>query len=153
MRKFLLLSTIFILITGCSFSKKPTFKYVDTIEVKKVSLRNITLNANVIFNNPNHLKGKLSIEDMHIFVDKIDVATIGAQEFDVPPESEFAIPLEGIFSLSKIHKENKDNLLSGILKVVQTDSLEIQFKGIIRYHLGSFSYPYTIDKQQKIRVR
>ncbi len=116
-------------------------------------MRNITLKADAIFNNPNSLQGTLSIEDIHVFVDNIDVGTISSQEFDVPAQSEFAIPLEGTFSLSKIYEENKNTLLGSVLKVIQTDSLDIQYKGIIRYHLGDFSYPYTIDKYKKVSLK
>ncbi|MBQ4821188.1 hypothetical protein [Aquimarina sp. MMG016] len=153
MKKFLLLSTIFILLSACSVSKKPEFKYVDKIQVKKVSMRNITLTTDAVFNNPNNLKGKLSIEDLHIFVDNIDVGTISSQEFDVPAKSEFTIPLEGTFSLSKIYEKNKNGILGSILNVIQTDSLKIQYKGAIRYHLGTFSYPYQINKEQKVSLK
>ncbi|WP_103071472.1 hypothetical protein [Aquimarina sediminis] len=153
MKKFLLLSTIFILTTNCSVSKKLKFEYVDNIEVKNIDLNNITLNADAVFNNPNNLRGTLSIDDMHIFVDNIDVGTVSSQEFKVPQKSEFSIPLEGTISLSKVYKENKNNLLGSILKVVQTDSLKIRYKGAIKYHLGSFSYPYSIDKEQMVRLK
>ncbi len=153
MKKFLLLSTIFTLLTGCTFSEKPTFKYVDNLEVKNIGLRNVTLKADAIFNNPNHLKGKLSIDSIDVFVDNIEVGTISSQEFDVPSKSEFSIPLEGTFSLSKIYEDNKSNLLGSVLKVLQTDSLDIKYQGTIRYHLGNFSYPYKVEKQQKVSVK
>ncbi|GAA4274638.1 hypothetical protein U6A24_08730 [Aquimarina gracilis] len=153
MRNFLLLSTIFVLLTACTFSEKPKFKYVDNLEVKNIGLRNVTLKADAIFNNPNHLKGKLSIDSVLVFVDNIEVGAISAQEFNVPSQSEFAIPLEGTFSLSKIYEENKKSLLGSVLKVIQTDSLDIKYEGTIRYHLGSFSYPYQINKQQKVSIK
>ncbi|WP_299220686.1 hypothetical protein [uncultured Aquimarina sp.] len=152
MKKLLLLSTIFAVITSCSVSKKPEFKYVANIDVKNISMRNVTIKADAVFNNPNNLNGKLSVDDIHVFVDNIDVGTISSQEFDVPSKKEFTIPLEGTFSLSKIYKENKNNLLGSVLKMAQTDSLLIHYKGNIRYHLGNFSYPYKIDKEQKISL-
>ncbi len=153
MKKILLLSTIFVLISGCTFSKKPEFKHIDHLEVKNVGLRNISLTADAVFNNPNHLKGKLSIDDIHVLVDNIDVGVISSQEFDVPSKSEFTIPLEGTFSLSKIYEKNKNSILGSVLKIIQTDSLDIQYKGVIRYHLGDFSYPYEINKQKKVSIK
>ncbi len=117
MNKFLLLSTLLIGITSCSISKKPEFKYVDNIEVKNVSMRNITLKADAVFNNSNHIKVKLPIDSIHIFVDNIDVGARSSQEFDVPSKNEFTIPLEGTFSLSKVYKKN--NVLGSALKVIQ----------------------------------
>ncbi len=153
MKKFLLLSTIFMLLTACTFSEKPKFKYIDNLEVKNIGLRKVTLKADAIFNNPNHLKGTLSIDSIHVFVDNVKVGTILSQEFDVPAQNEFAIPLEGSFSLSKIYEENKSSLLGSVLKAIQTDSLDVKYQGVIRYHLGSFSYPYKVDKQQKVSVK
>ncbi|GAA4278545.1 hypothetical protein [Aquimarina mytili] len=153
MKNFFLLLTTFLLITSCTISKKPKFKHVENLEVKSIGLRNVTLRADAVFNNPNNLKGKLSIDDIHVFIDNIDVGTISSKEFDVPAENEFAIPLEGTFSLSKIYEKNKTNILGSVLKVIQTDSLNVQYKGNIRYHLGSFSYPYKIDKEQKISLK
>ncbi len=153
MKNLLLLLTIFLLAISCSIPKKPKFKYIDNLEVKNVGLRNITLKADAVFNNPNHLKGTLSVEDIHVFVDNIDVGTISSKEFEVPSKSEFAIPLEGTFSLSKIYEENKNSLLGSVLKVIQTDSLHVRYKGNIRYHLGSFSYPYKIDKEKKLPLK
>lgn len=153
MKKLLLLSTILTIITSCSVSKKPEFKYITNIDVKNVSMRNVTIQADAVFKNPNNLNGTLSVDDIHIFVDNIDVGIISSQEFDVPSQEEFTIPLEGKFSLSKIYEKNKNNLLSSVLKMVQTDSLLIQYKGNIRYHLGNFSYPYKIDKEQNVSLK
>lgn len=153
MKKFLLLSTIGTLLLSCSISKKPEFRYIDQIVVKNISMRDITLSADAVFHNPNILKGSLSIDDLHVFVDNIEVGTISSKQFDVPAKEEFSIPLEGSFSLSKIYNNSKNNILNSVLKVVQTDSLEIQYKGTIRYHLGEFSYPYTLDKKQNISIK
>jgi len=126
---------------------------VDNVVVKNVSLRNVTLSANAVFHNPNNLKGKLSIDNIHIFVDNIDVGVISSESFSVPSKNEFSIPLEGTFSLSKIYSNNKNDLLSSVLSAIKRDSVDIQYKGSIRYHLGSFSYPYKIDKSQKIALQ
>ena len=153
MKKFLLLLTILVITSGCSISNKPEFKYISNIDVKNVSMRNVTLSADAVFDNPNLLKGKLSIDDIHVFVDNIDVGSISSEEFDVPSQGEFTIPLEGTFSMSKIYDNNKQNLLGSLLKIVQTDSINIEYKGNIRYHLGTFSYPYKIEKQQKVSLK
>lgn len=153
MKKLLLLLTICLCFTTCSIPKKPELSHIGYISVKHVDIQEITVTADAIFNNPNNLQGTLSIEDLHIFVDNVDVGTISSQKFDVPAKAEFTIPLEGSFSPSKIYKNNKNNILGNILKIIQTDSLAIQYKGIIRYHLGDFSYPYKIDKLQKVRLK
>lgn len=142
-----------MLLASCTLTKKPTFKKVDKIEIIKADLSEISLKADAVFENPNHLKGTLSIEDLQVFIDEANVGTINATEFKVPAKSDFTIPLEGTFSLSKIYKENKNNLLSSVLKAAFTDSLSVRYKGKIKYHLGDFSYPYKIDEEQTIILK
>ncbi|WP_062060525.1 hypothetical protein [Aquimarina longa] len=153
MKKFFLLLTIFILLISCSIPKKLELEYIDSIEVRNIGFQSITLNTNAVFNNPNNIKGKLSIDSIHVFIDNIDVGTLSSKEFDVPKKNNFSIPLEGTFSLSKVYKENKNSILGSVLKAIQTDSLSIHYKGIIRYHLGNFSYPYTVEKDQMVSLK
>lgn len=144
---------IALALVGCSITKQPEFKEITRIDVKNISMRNVTIEADAVFNNPNILKGKVTIEDLHIFVDDIDVGVVSSQEFDVPARAEFTIPLQGQFSLAQIYAKNKKGFLGNILNVLTTDSLQIQYKGKLRYHLGSFSYPYTIEEKQNISLK
>lgn len=153
MKKFLFLLTITLVITSCSITKKPEFKYIDNLEIKNMGMRNVTLKADAVFNNPNHVKGTLSIDSISVFIDDIEAGIISSESFDVPSKNEFTIPLQGTFSLSKIYKKNASGILGSVLKAIQTDSLQIRYKGNIRYHLGSFSYPYAIDKTQKVPIK
>ncbi len=153
MKKLLLLLTIVAITTSCSIGKQPEFKSISRIDVKHISVRNVAIKADAIFKNPNHLKGKLSIEDLKVFVDNIHVADIQSETFNVPSNDEFSIPLEASFSLSKIYKNNTKSILANVLKAFQTDSLQIMYKGNIRYHLGDYSFPYTIDKTQHIVLK
>lgn len=151
MRTFLILSITLLLFSNCTkVVEKVTLVELGNITVKKAKKRNITLTADAVFKNPNNLSGKLSIDDVHIYVDDIDSGIITSREFDVPKKGEFTIPLEAKISRSSIFKSNKEKLLNAVLKVIQNDSIKIQYKGEIRYHLGRTSYPFTIDKTQNI---
>ncbi|WP_459211652.1 hypothetical protein [Aquimarina rhabdastrellae] len=94
-------------IIGCVSPKKPIFKTIKSIKIEKIGLREVTLNADAIFENPNALQGTLSLEDLHIFVNDLDVGTISSTTFEVPSKAEFNVPLKGSFSLSKIYKKQQ----------------------------------------------
>ncbi|GGX28682.1 hypothetical protein [Aquimarina muelleri] len=66
MSKILLLSTIFAFITSCYIIRTPNFKPFDSIEVTDISLGNITINTNVVFNNLNNLNKKSLINNINI---------------------------------------------------------------------------------------
>lgn len=153
MYRLLLFSCLFLGVLSCSQPKKPVFKAVSSIEIKKLGLKNVTVQADALFENPNALSGTLSLDDIHIFVNDLDVGTISSQTFEVPSHTEFTIPIQGSFSFSDIYAHKKQGLLNSILATIQTDSIHIQYKGAIRYHLGSFSYPYKIDTKQSIALK
>ncbi|QKX07492.1 hypothetical protein HN014_22085 [Aquimarina sp. TRL1] len=153
MNKILLLLTIFFISIRCSSPEKPIFKSLNNIDIKKASLTEVTIHADAIFDNPNNLSGKLSIEDLHILVDNVDIGIISSKEFNVPKKESFTIPLTGTFPLSKIYKNNKKGILNSILSIATTDSLTIEYDGKIRYHLHDFSYPYHINTSQKIKIK
>ncbi len=153
MNRFLLFLALFASVSSCISPKKPVFKYVDMIKIEKIGLREVTVKANAVFENPNALNGTLSIDDIHIVVNSIDVGTVSSEIFKVPQQNNFTIPLKGTFSLSKIYENDKNNLLNSILRTIQTDSIQIQYKGAIKYHLGDFKYPYKINKKEYISLK
>jgi hypothetical protein len=67
----------------------------------------------------NNVKEKLSIDSIHIFVNNIDVGIVSSKEFNAPSKSEFTVPLEDTFSLSKVYKKNKNSILGSVLKVIR----------------------------------
>ncbi len=149
-KHYYLFGFLVTLLTSCSVTKKPEFKRVDAINVTQMSLQNVTLEADAVFENPNHIGGRLSIDDIHVFVNEIDMGTVSSETFEVPAKSEFNIPIRGTFALSKLLKDNKKGFLGNLLNTIQTESLDVKYVGKITYHLGSFSYSYPIDKTEKI---
>lgn len=141
------------IMSSCSITKKPEFKQVNAITIEKLSLQNVTLNAEAVFENPNHIGGKLSLDDIHIIVNDIDMGTVSSATFDVPSKSEFTIPITGTFLLSKLYKDNQKGLLENILNTVKAERIDVKYQGEITYHMGKLSYPYKINKSSTISLK
>ena len=141
-----------LLFIGCSFTKKPEFKRIDAIRIDQMNLQNVTLEADAVFENPNSIGGRLSVDNIHVFVNEIDMGTVSSNTFEVPAKKEFTIPIRGTFSLSKLYSDNKKGILGNILNTLQTQNLDIKYEGKITYYLGNFSHSYNIDKSEKISI-
>ncbi len=148
---FLALSAL--LLISCSITKKPQFKHVAAIKIAQMSLQNVTLEADAVFENPNHIEGRLSVDDIHVFVNEIDMGSISAETFEVPARKEFSIPIRGTFSLAKIYNDHKKGFLGNLLNTLNTQNIDVKYVGKITYYLGSFSHSYAIDKTEKITLK
>ncbi len=147
---FYFFSLIFIL--SCSVKEKPIFLKVDDLKVISITADTIKLKANAFFKNPNDIGGKLATDEIKVIVNGTEVAQVSSEEFKVPARDEFSIPLKVIVPSKKVFENNKNGILGGLLNSLLNKSIEVQFKGDIRYKVLGFSHVYTIDKKQEIKL-
>ena len=150
MKNYVYFVFIFLVFTACSVKKKPTFLKLD--DVKVVSFKNdtIRLTANAFFKNENNVSGKMSTENMKVFVDGKDVAEVTVEEFKVPARKEFAMPLNVMVPANKVFK---GGVLKGLLNSFLSDKLQVQFLGDIKYKVLGFSSTYKVDKTKPIKIK
>ncbi len=153
MRIVLLLLILNFLLLSCSLTEKPVFIEVKSINLIDTSLKNFTVQAEVLFHNPNAIGGTLQAKNIHVFVDSLDVATIESELFTIPKKESFILPLTAIIPFKKAFKDKQQDILSSILKVLSTKRIDINYKGKIRYKLGSFHYDYPLDNKQTISLK
>jgi len=152
MKKLMYFLVIFLLITACSVKKKPIFLKVDDVKVLSFKTDTIRLQAKAYFKNENDIGGKISTDEIKVFVDGTEVAQVSSEQFKVPANKEFAVPLNVVIPSKKVF-ENKGGFLGGLLSSVLKNSLNIQFKGDIKYKVLGFSKTYTIDKTKELKIR
>jgi len=153
MRITLLLLFISLTFTSCKVTEMPEFKEVKNLKIIDTSIQNFTLQADILFSNPNNIGGTLQANDIHIFVDDIDVATIESDEFKVQKKNEFTMPLKTIIPFEKVFNDNKQTLLNNIMNVITKKNVTIRYAGKIRYSLGLFHYDYPLSYKQELSLR
>ncbi len=94
MRNTLILLTIFAVLLSCKVNEKPEFVGVDNLVIKDASAELIYVSADAHFRNPNNIGGTLKTDGIKVFVNDVEMATIVSEEFDVPADNAFTIPLE-----------------------------------------------------------
>ncbi|MEM9141409.1 MAG: LEA type 2 family protein [Bacteroidota bacterium] len=139
-------------LNGCSFTEKPEFVAVNTLEIVKADLEEVILKADAVFHNPNHLGGKLHTDTIDVYVDDHQVAQVSSETFEVPPQDEFTIPLTVNFETSKILEGNSKGLLGSILNQILNKKIQVRFQGDIGYTVLGFSATYTLDHSEEIQI-
>ncbi len=154
MKNKLLLFVLSITFFGCSVSEKPEFIKVNSVKIINTSLQNLTVQANLQFENKNIVGGTLQAKDIHIFIEGKDVAVLNTKKFKVPKKSEFELPLQVVIPFNKIYNDgNKDDLLNNLINAFVSKKVAVSYKGKIEYKLGAINYDYQVDYTQEVKLK
>ncbi|WP_132794206.1 LEA type 2 family protein [Tenacibaculum skagerrakense] len=153
MKNILYLLVISVFLLNCSVKKKPIFIKVDEIQFLSLRSDTIRLQANAFFKNENDIGGKLSTDEIKVIINGAEVAQVSSDEFKVPANKEFSIPLNVVIPANKVFENNKGGILGGILSSLLNKKVDVQFKGVIKYKVLGFSNTYDIDKTQEVKIK
>ena len=150
MRKFLILLFFSILITSCKVNEAPEFIAVDNIQVVDATTEKLILSADAHFKNPNDVGGKLSTENIVVYVNEVETAKIMTEEFEVPAKEDFTIPLVAEVPTDSILS---DKSIGGLLASLFSEKLQVRYKGDIKYKVFGFSSTYSIDQSEEVKIK
>lgn len=153
MRKIILLLVILFLTVSCKLTEKPEFVRINTVDVVHADFNTVTLKADAVFMNSNHLGGNLRTDNIEVFVDEHLVANVSSEEFKVPSQDEFIVPLLVNFDSSKLIDEKNNALLGSLLKQFLNKKIIVRFKGALTYEVVGFSASYPIDHVQEVQIK
>nr|WP_284041194.1 LEA type 2 family protein [Jejuia spongiicola] len=149
-KSFIILSTILFTFLGCSVKEKPVFLNVENIKVIESTSRYVTFTADALFLNPNDIGGELKTEEIKVFVNDTEMASVSTESFKVPAKKEFSIPLKANIPTDSIFS-NKN--LGGLIGSLFSKKLKVQYKGDIIYKVLGFSYTYNVDKTENVKIK
>ena len=152
MKKYLYFSLLFLVITSCSVNKEPVFLKVDNIKLLSFKSDTIRLKAEAFFTNPNDVGGKISTEEIKVFVNGAEVAQVSSEEFEVPAKNEFIIPLKVVIPAKKVFQNNKNGIIGGLINSLINRSVKVQFKVELKYKVFGFSNKYLVDETQEVKL-
>ncbi|MEP3836678.1 MAG: LEA type 2 family protein [Algibacter sp.] len=150
MKNLIILSTICLLFMNCSVSEKPQFIGLENIQISESTSKHITFTAQAKFINPNDIGGELQTDEIKVFINNNEMASVSADHFEVPPKNEFSIPLKTKVPTDSIFS---DKNLSGLLGSLFSKKVKIQYKGEIKYKVLGFSHYYKVDKTEDVKIK
>ena len=151
MMKKITILLLIMLTTGCSVKEKPIFIKVDAIKLLESNSRKITLTADALFKNPNDIGGHLNTEGVNVYVNDILMGFVSAEEFKVPANKDFRVPLQIDIDPKKLFDKNPDGFLGGLLNSVINQSLSVKYEGVINFKTFGFTYKYPISKNRSYK--
>lgn len=150
MRKLIILSTICLALLNCSVNEKPQFVGIENIKVLESTSKHITFTADAFFINPNDIGGELQTDEIKVFINENEMATISTKSFKVPAKKEFSIPLKTNVPTDSLFS-NKS--IGGLIGSLFSKKVKVQYKGAIKYKVLGFSYSYNIDKTEDVKIK
>lgn len=150
MKNVLILLTILLTILSCSVKEKPEFLRVDNIKVLESNRDVLVISADAFFLNPNDIGGQLKTDELKVFINDNEMATVSTDAFDVPAQKEFTIPLKANVPIDSI-LSNKN--IEGLIGSLLGKKLKVQYKGDLKYKAFGFTYIYEIDKTETIKIK
>ena len=113
-------------------------------------MQSITLSANALFINPNDVGGVLKTDNLKVYINNSEVASVVTDQFDVPSKEKFKIPLiVAVATDSLIDKKS----LSGLLGSLISQRLKVQYKGTLVYKVLGYSSTYAVDETQQLKIK
>lgn len=149
-KRLMLITFFFTILFNCSITEKPEFVGLENLKVINSNSQTITLKTDALFLNKNDVGGILKTDDLKVYINDTEVASVVADEFDVPSKDNFTIPLiVAVATDSLIAKKS----LGGLLESLITQQLEVQYKGNIKYKVLGYSSTYNVDEIQKVKIK
>ena len=150
MKKLIILSTICLALFGCSVNEKPQFIGVKNIKVLESTSKYVTFTADALFINPNDIGGELQTDEIKVFVNDNEMASVSTESFEVPAKKEFSIPLKTNIPTDSIFS-NKS--IGGLIGSLFSKKVKVQYIGEIKYKVLGFSHYYNVDQTENVQIK
>jgi len=140
-----------VLLVSCSGLKAPDFIGIENIEFEEMIQDSISIKADLKFQNPNRLSGKILLSDLHLVINDSDLGYLKNQSIPVISKNEFLVPLYIKLAYSQIFNR-KNGLLSSIFSSVLSNEIDMRFDGKATFKKLLIKKEYPFAFQEKIKI-
>jgi len=148
--KIFQLGVFISVLISCTVNEAPEFIGIKNIKVVESSKTFITIKGDGLFKNPNDIGGKLQADEIIVYVNGNEMATVTSDSFNVPAKEEFTIPLKVNIPTDSIFS-NKN--VGGLIGSLFSQKIEVKYQGKIKYKVFGFSHSYTVDETENIKIK
>ena len=146
-----LLGLFYVLtILSCSVNEPPEFVKVNNIKMIESTNTHVTISGEALFNNPNVIGGKLKADGIKVFVNGNEMATVSSENFDVPAQEEFSIPLTVQIPTDSIFSKKN---IGGLIGSLFGQKIEVKYQGKLNYKVFGLSHFYDVDETEIIKIK
>lgn len=153
MKKLIYFIVLFLVISSCSVNKEPVFLKVDNVKVVSIASDTIRLKAEAFFENPNDVGGKISTDNLSIFVNNSEVAQVFSDDFKVPAKDQFTIPIIAVIPTKKFLNISKNDGIGRLINSLISNKVNVRIKGNLEYVVFGFKKEFLVDKTEEIKFK
>ena len=144
---------LIFLVSACSQPKEPEFQSVKNIELIEFTDKNVVINAEAVFHNPNVYTCTLENSDIDVMVNGINVGKAKQKESTaIPANANFTMPLQIQFPPSKIFKD-KNSLINLALSALGGKKIDLQYKGSVTVSVLEIPFTIPIDYTDELNLK
>lgn len=125
---------------------------VDQVEIVSATSDSLRLKAAAFFKNPNTIGGTISSDEILVFMNGEPIGTVSVAPFKVPAKEKFLVPLSAVIPTKRILENNTNGILGGLINSFLKKSIQVQFKGNLKYKFFGFSTTFPVDKITEIKL-
>jgi LEA14-like dessication related protein len=127
------------LVTGCTKIQEPVFRRIEKFKVKNIGLTKGTIGFNITYYNPNTFGLTVKQTEADVSIDSIFLGRFTQDILtEVPPKSEFSIPISGTIPIGKVLQLDLPNLAYKDIYVKAVGSTQVGKMGV--YITKQFTY-------------
>ncbi|MGE5518689.1 MAG: hypothetical protein ACM3VS_02100 [Candidatus Dadabacteria bacterium] len=128
-----------IVLSGCTKIQEPAFRRIENFRLKNIGLTSGTIGFNVTYYNPNNFGVTVKETQADVSIDSVFLGKFMQDNLtEVPPKSEFSIPISGTIPIGKVLQLDPRNLANRDIYIKAIGSTQVGKVGV--YITKPFTY-------------
>lgn len=154
-RYIALLALVSIAFSSCNFEKmQPTLQNVKNIKVLEFSKSNVSIEADMVFNNPNRFSVNLESMDMELFVNNTKVTDIQqTSATSIAANSDFEIPVKLDYSPLETMTSDPQQLINSFGSILVNKNADVLIKGTAAFSILGVKIKVPINHTETVKVK
>jgi len=141
---------VFIFFSSCLSLESVKFEKLLNTRIIDISGRDITIQTEAQFFNPNKIKGLIKEISIDVSIKDQKVAHLMEEsKVKVMKNERFTVPLQLTIKLKSL----KNDLLSNLINLVKTRKIELTYSGYISIRSFGIGYKIPIDYQEELEIK
>lgn len=148
MNRCLIILCGIVFLSACTLNENPEFQRMENIRVLRANAKNIEVEGEAVFYNPNSVGVTFTASDVDVYANEVKVGKVKTTSFEIPSKENFTVPLLVDIPVAKLmEQEGKLGLLLGALSKRE---VKLHYKGVIKLDVLGVEVDYDLDHEESI---
>ncbi len=139
---------------ACTLTETPSFINVDNVVVKEAKAKSVSIDADLVFYNPNDLGVRLEKVTIIPIVNEIEMGAVTAtKKVEITSKGNFVIPVNFSFNPKAMWQEEKGGLIGSLVNTFLNKPVNIKYKGIVTLEIAGVSIDVPVDYSEEVLLK